>query len=199
MFRKFRARAAGLAALLACASAAQAEPFTGAGASFPAPLYQAWAQQYKALTGDELNYQAIGSGGGIRQIGAGTVDFGASDKPLQPADLAKAGLVQFPPWWAGWCPLCICRVGAGAIAADRRAAGRDLSGPYQALERSAPCAANPGLRLPPLPITVVHRSDGRAPPSSSPPAQVSPGWAHGVGASDLVRWPTGIGGRAMMA
>src|ERR1035437_3586340 len=102
MFRKF-ALAFGGAAILA--GAAQAENFTGPGATFPAPVYTAWAQAYKGATGNELNYQAIGSGGGIRQIKAKTVDFGASDKPLLPGDLNAAGLMQFPTVIGGDVPI----------------------------------------------------------------------------------------------
>jgi len=99
MFRKITLTlgAAGtLAAAGLLAGAAQADNFTGAGATFPAPVYTAWASGYKAATGNELNYQAIGSGGGIRQIKAKTVEFGASDKPLSASELAGAGLMQFP-------------------------------------------------------------------------------------------------------
>lgn len=198
MFRKFCARAAGLAALLACASAALAEPFTGAGASFPAPLYQAWAQQYKALTGDELNYQAIGSGGGIRQISAGTVDFGASDKPLQPADLARAGLVQFPTVVGGVVPIVhLPGVAPGQLRLTGALLGEIFLGHVKRWNDPRLTQVNPGLRLPPLPITVVHRSDGAGTTFifTSYLSQVSAGWAHGVGASDSVRWPTGIGGK----
>src|SRR5665213_1832902 len=94
-----------VAALLATGAAAQAADITGAGATFPAPIYSKWAEAYKAATGTGLNYQAIGSGGGIRQIQAKTVDFGASDKPLKLDDLNAAGLMQFPTVIGGVVPV----------------------------------------------------------------------------------------------
>ena len=104
MLKKF---AAGIAALAVAAvgAAAIAANISGAGATFPAPIYQKWAEAYKAATGNQLNYQAIGSGGGIKQIEANTVDFGASDKPLKPADLAANGLQQFPTVIGGVVPV----------------------------------------------------------------------------------------------
>jgi phosphate transport system substrate-binding protein len=130
--------------------------FYGGGRQLSAPLYQAWAQQYKALTGDELNYQAIGSGGGIRQIGAGTVDFGASDSPCSPPIWQRPGWCSFPPWWAGGAHCASAGVAPGQLRLTARCWARSFW-PYQALERSAPGAGQSGLRLPPLPITVVHR------------------------------------------
>src|SRR5512146_3123032 len=97
--------AAAAAALLASATLAQAATITGAGATFPAPVYAKWAEQYKAQSNNALNYQAIGSGGGIKQIEAKTVDFGASDKPLKPDDLEKNGLMQFPTVMGGVVPV----------------------------------------------------------------------------------------------
>src|SRR5512139_4219030 len=97
--------AMGAALIAGVATLAQAATISGAGATFPAPLYAKWAEAYKAQTGNSLNYQAIGSGGGIKQINAGTVDFGASDKPLKPDDLAAGGLVMFPTVIGGVVPV----------------------------------------------------------------------------------------------
>ena len=113
MFKKF---VIGFGAVATLAGAATAQTMTGAGATFPAPVYTAWAQAYKAATGSELNYQAIGSGGGIRQIKAKTVDFGASDKPLQAGELTAAGLIQFPTVIGGVVPIVnIPGVAAGQL------------------------------------------------------------------------------------
>src|SRR6195952_5700918 len=97
--------AAALSAVLMVGGAAQAADLTGAGATFPAPVYAKWAETYRAQTGVGLNYQAIGSGGGIKQIKAKTVDFGASDKPLKPDELAQSGLYQFPTVMGGIVPI----------------------------------------------------------------------------------------------
>src|SRR3984957_8058112 len=104
MLKKFAAGTAGVATA-AVGVAAVAANLSGAGATFPAPVYQKWAEAYRAATGNQLNYQAIGSGGGIKQIEASTVDFGASDKPLKPEDLAANGLQQFPPVIGGVVPV----------------------------------------------------------------------------------------------
>lgn len=183
---------------LACAVGAAAANISGAGASFPAPLYAKWAEAYRAETGIGLNYQAIGSGGGIKQIKARTVDFGASDKPLKPAELAQAGLYQFPTVMGGVVPVMNI---PGLRPGQLRLTGALLADIFLGRIRrwNAPqiAAVNPGLRMPNLPITVVHRSDGSGTSFlfTSYLAARSAEWAAQVGASDAVQWPTGLGGK----
>ena len=190
--------AAGLAAALALTSAASAAAISGAGATFPAPIYNKWAETYKAKTGNQLNYQAIGSGGGIKQIEANTVDFGASDKPLKPDDLEKNGLVQFPTVIGGVVPVVNL---PGYKPGQIRITGRVLADIYLGLIKrwNDPVIQswNPGVRLPNLPITVVHRSDGSGTTFlfTSYLSMVDPKWQSGPGASDAVNWPVGQGGK----
>jgi len=189
---------AALGAGLLCAATAQAADISGAGATFPAPLYAKWAETYKASTGVGLNYQAIGSGGGIKQIKAKTVDFGASDKPLKPEELAASGLYQFPTVMGGVVPIVnLPGIKPGQIKLTGALLGDIFLG--QVLKWNDPRIAklNPGVKLPPLPITVVHRSDGSGTSFlfTSYLTMKSPGWAAKVGASDAVSWPTGIGGK----
>jgi phosphate transport system substrate-binding protein len=184
--------------LTAAVGAVVAADLSGAGATFPAPVYAKWAETYRKQTGVGLNYQAIGSGGGVRQIKSRTVAFGASDKPLKPQELAEAGLVQFPTVIGGVAPV-VNLPGlqpnrlklSGAVLADiYRGAIRRWGDPRIA-------ALNPGLKLPNLPITVVHRADGSGTSFlfTSYLARKSPAWAKDVGAADAVEWPTGIGGK----
>ena len=171
---------------------------SGAGATFPAPLYAKWAETYKGQAGVGLNYQAIGSGGGIKQIKARTVDFGASDKPMKAEELQSTGLFQFPTVIGGVVPV----INAPGVQAGQI----KLSGPVLAsiflgevTKWSDPRIAqlNAGAKLPNLPITVVHRSDGSGTSFqfTSYLAQVSPAWKSKVGASDSVEWPVGLGGK----
>ncbi|MFZ5705688.1 MAG: phosphate ABC transporter substrate-binding protein PstS [Pseudomonadota bacterium] len=198
MFKKF-AGAIGAAVILAStASAAMAGAISGAGATFPAPLYAKWAEVYKASTGIGLNYQAIGSGGGIKQIKAKTVDFGASDKPLKPEELAASGLYQFPTVMGGVVPIVNL---PGVQPGQLKLSGALLADIFmgRVLKWNDPriVALNKGVKLPPLPITVVHRSDGSGTSFlfTSYLAMKNPTWASKVGASDAVSWPTGIGGK----
>jgi phosphate transport system substrate-binding protein len=179
-------------------SAAAGTALAGAGATFPAPLYSKWAAAYKAESGATLNYQAIGSGGGIKQIKSKTVDFGASDKPLKPEELDSAGLYQFPTVMGGVVPVVnIPGIQPGQLR---------LTGPLMAdiflgavTKWNAPqiVQLNPGVKLPNLPITVVHRSDGSGTSFlfTSYLSAVSPAWSQKVGASDSVSWPVGLGGK----
>ncbi len=187
---------AGVAALLA--SAAPAADITGAGATFPAPVYAKWAETYKASTGIGLNYQAIGSGGGIKQIKAKTVDFGASDKPLKPADLDAAGLYQFPTVVGGVVPIVnIPGISAGQIKLTGPMLAAIFYGQITKWDDPVIVKNNPGVKLPALPITVVHRSDGSGTSFlfTSYLSMKSAGWAGKVGASDSVNWPVGLGGK----
>jgi phosphate transport system substrate-binding protein len=183
---------------VALAGAAHAADISGAGATFPAPVYAKWAEAYKAQTGAGLNYQAIGSGGGIKQIEAKTVDFGASDKPLKPEDLQANGLYQFPTVMGGVVPVVNV---PGLQPGQLKLTGALLAQIYlgNVTKWSDPkiAALNHGVKLPNLPITVVHRSDGSGTSFlyTSYLSLVSPEWKTKVGASDSVQWPTGLGGK----
>ena len=190
--------ALGAALIGGLATAAQAADISGAGASFPAPVYSKWAEAYKAQTGRALNYQPIGSGGGIRQITANTVDFGATDKPLKPEDLALNNLIQFPTVIGGVVPVVNL---PGINSGQLKLTGPQLADIYRgAIKKwNDPLLArtNPGVKLPNLRITVVHRSDGSGTTFifTTYLAAKAPRWASEVGANDAVQWPMGIGGK----
>lgn len=187
-----------LGGLALAGGVAVADNITGAGATFPAPVYSAWAQSYHAASGNQVNYQAIGSGGGIRQIEAKTVDFGASDKPLQAAELNAHGLLQFPTVIGGIVPIVnIPGITAGQLKLSGPVLGEIFLGNIKAWDDARIHSLNPALRLPHLPITVVHRSDGSGTSFifTSYLSATDPNWAHGPGASDSVNWPTGLGGK----
>ncbi|CAN5272931.1 phosphate ABC transporter substrate-binding protein PstS [soil metagenome] len=171
---------------------------SGAGATFPAPVYAKWAEAYKAKTGVALNYQAIGSGGGIKQIKAKTVDFGATDKPLKPAEQEQAGLFQFPPVIGGVAPVVnLAGVGPGQLKITGPVLASIYLGDIKKWNDPQIAALNPGVNLPGTPITVVHRSDGSGTSFvfTSYLSKLSPGWAGRVGANDSVEWPAGQGGK----
>jgi len=171
---------------------------SGAGATFPAPLYAKWAEDYRAKTGVTVNYQAIGSGGGIKQIQARTVDFGASDKPLKPEDLDKDGLYQFPTVIGGVVPVVnLPGIQAGQIKLTGQLLGDIFLGNVKRWDAPQIAALNAGVKLPALPITVVHRSDGSGTSFlfTTYLALKNPTWKDKVGASDTVNWPTGLGGK----
>ncbi|ABQ67470.1 phosphate ABC transporter, periplasmic phosphate-binding protein [Rhizorhabdus wittichii RW1] len=192
------ALSAGLVLASGMVSAAHAANISGAGATFPAPLYAKWAETYKATTGIGLNYQAIGSGGGIKQIKAKTVDFGASDKPLKPDELAAAGLYQFPTVMGGVVPIVnLPGVKPGQIKMTGAVLADIFMGGIRKWNDPRIARLNPGVKLMPMPITVVHRSDGSGTSFlfTTYLAMKNPVWAKKVGASDAVSWPTGIGGK----
>lgn len=201
MFRKIAAVIA-LLGLAACGGGESGGNsgggITGAGATFPAPIYSKWAEAYQKAGNPALNYQAIGSGGGIKQIKVGTVDFGASDKPMSEADLKEAGLYQFPAIIGGVVPVVNV---PGVQPYQLRLSGALLAEIFlgKVKQWNAPeiAAINPGVALPKLPITVVHRSDGSGTSFlyTSYLTKVSPAWAKDVGANDAVNWPTGLGGK----
>jgi len=197
MLKKLAAGIAGVA-IAAVGVAAIAGNLSGAGATFPAPVYQKWAEAYKGATGNQLNYQAIGSGGGIKQIEASTVDFGASDKPLTPDVQAANGLQQFPTVIGGVVPVVnLPGIAPGGI----KITGGILSDIYRGVipywDDPHLTALNPGAKLPHEKITVVHRSDGSGTSFlyTSYLTMMGPSWAKDVGASDSVNWPAGIGGK----
>jgi phosphate transport system substrate-binding protein len=195
MFRKFAAVALAAAAFGGVALGAS---MSGAGATFPAPVYAKWAEMYRAATGNALNYQPIGSGGGIKQIKAKTVDFGASDKPLKPEELNASGLYQFPTVVGGVVPIVnLPGLQPGRLHLSGALLGAIFLGQINKWNDPHIAGMNRGLRLPNLPITVVHRSDGSGTSFlfTSYLSMRSQNWATRVGASDSVAWPTGLGGK----
>ncbi len=189
--------AAGLAltGMLATASAAS---ITGAGATFPAPVYAKWAEAYKAATGNTLNYQAIGSGGGIRQIKSKTVDFGATDDPLTGEELAKDQLVQFPAVVGGVVPVVnLPGVEPGKMVLTGELVGKLFSGAIAKWDDPAIKALNPDLKLPATAVTQVYRSDssGTTAVFTDYLAKASPDFKTKVGSGKTVNWPAGIGGK----
>src|SRR5579875_3221927 len=198
MLSKFVAALGGLAlgASLLASGTAQAAEISGAGATAPAPIYMKWAEAYRHATGVGLNYQPIGSGGGIKQIEAKTVEFGASDKPLAANELNQHGLLQFPTVIVGIVPVVnIPGVGPGHLRLNGPVLADIYEGAIKRWNDPRIAGLNPGLRLPGLPISVVHRSDGSGTTFlyTSYLSEVSPSWRGKVGASDSVAWPTGQG------
>ncbi len=192
-------RALATGALLATLWApAQAADISGAGATFPYPIYAKWAEAYKAKTGIGLNYQSIGSGGGIKQIKSKTVDFGASDMPLKPAELDEAGLVQFPMVMGGVVPVVnIKGVQPGQLKLDGTTLADIYLGKIKKWNDPAIAALNAGVSLPDQAIAVVHRSDGSGTTFifADYLSKVSKDWADKVGANTSVEWPVGLGGK----
>ena len=170
----------------------------GAGATFPYPVYSAWANEYNKVTGMKLNYQSIGSGGGIKQITERTVDFGASDKPLTPEELAKDNLLQFPAVIGGVVLVVnIPGVKAGELKLDSDAVCKIYMGNIKNWGDAKIRKLNPELNLPQSDITVVRRSDGSGTTSifTDYLSGVCPAWKEKVGSGTSVNWPVGIGGK----
>ncbi len=185
-------------ALSVGAGSAAAADITGAGATFPYPIYAKWAAAYKKATGTGMNYQSIGSGGGIKQISAKTVDFGASDKPLKPEDLSKGGLMQFPAIMGGVVPVINVKgIGPGQVKLTGALLGDIYLGKVKKWNDPAVQAVNPGVSLPNKAISVVHRSDGSGTTFlfTNYLSKVSSAWKSAVGAGTAVKWPTGVGGK----
>ncbi|MFL6672971.1 MAG: phosphate ABC transporter substrate-binding protein PstS [Massilia sp.] len=187
-----------VAASAAFAVSAQAADITGAGATFPYPIYAKWAEMYKKASGNGLNYQSVGSGAGIKQIKAKTVDFGASDMPLPADELNQAGLFQFPAIMGG----VVTVVNLDGIAPGQL----KLTGPVIAdiylgkvTKWNAPeiAALNPGVKLPASDITVVHRADGSGTSFlfTDYLSKSSPDFKSKIGAGTAVKWATGVGGK----
>ena len=180
------------------ASGAWAQEATGAGASFPAPLYAKWASDYHKATGVKLNYQSVGSGAGLRQIEAKTVDFGASDAPLSDADLAKKGLVQFPTVVGGVVPVVnIKGIASGQIRLSGQVLGDIYLGKITHWNDAALKALNPGVPLPDAAIAPVRRADGSGTSFifTNYLSKVNAEWKSKVGEGTAVNWPTGAGGK----
>jgi len=190
---------AGTAAMMALATfIAHAVDLTGAGASFPYPLYARWAAAYHQKTGDRVNYQSIGSGGGQQQIIARTVDFGATDDPMSPEELQKHDLLQFPAVIGGTVPIVhIDGIEAGALKLTGPLLADIYLGKVKRWNDPAIADINPGLALPAAAIIVIHRSDGSGTTYTWTDylSRVSPEWKEHVGAGKAVRWPTGQGGK----
>lgn len=198
MIHAFKSRAA--VAMLAASSVftASAADVTGAGASFIYPVMSKWSADYAKATGNKVNYQSIGSGGGIAQIKAATVDFGSSDAPLKPEELAAAGLAQFPSVIGGVVPVVnIAGVAPGALKLDGPTLASLFLGRIKTWNDPAIAALNPGLTLPSAKVTIVHRSDGSGTTFNfvNYLSKVSPEWKSKVGEGTSVTWPAGIGGK----
>jgi len=194
----FKSRAA--VAVLAASSvfAANAADVTGAGASFIYPVMSKWSSDYSTATGKKVNYQSIGSGGGIAQIKAATVDFGSSDAPLKPEELAAAGLAQFPSVIGGVVPVInVAGIAPGALKLDGPTLANIFLGKIKTWNDPAIAALNPGVKLPDGKITVVHRSDGSGTTFNfvNYLSKVNPEWKSKVGEGTSVQWPVGIGGK----
>lgn len=171
---------------------------TGAGATFPYPIYGKWAHAYNQITGVRLNYQSIGSGGGIKQIKAKTVDFGASDAPLKPAELDKWGLVQFPMIMGGVCPVVNLKgIAPNQIRLTPQLLANLFLGKIKFWDDPAILAVNPGMELPHRQVTVVHRADGSGTTwiFTNYLSKISTTWKSQVGNGKSVQWPIGVGGK----
>ena len=178
--------------------AAASATISGAGATFPGPLYTKWGEDYKATGGAELNYQAIGSGAGINQIKAKTVDFGASDKPMKPADLDANGLYQFPTVMGGVVPIIsLAGVTSGQLKLTGDVLAKIYLGKITKWNDPAIKALNAGLTLPGSVIVVVHRAEGSGTSFlfTSYLAGANAEWATKVGGNDTVQWPVGVGAK----
>src|SRR5215204_1874250 len=188
--------AAALSAVLA--GPAPAAEISGAGATFPYPIYAKWADAYKKETGIGMNYQSIGSGGGIKQIQAKTVTFGATDMPLTPAQLQKDGLIQFPTVIGGDVPVAnLDGFKSGDLKLDGPTLAKIFLGEIKTWNDPAIQKLNASVKLPSQPIVVVHRSDGSGTTFiwTDYLSKVSADWKSKVGANTAVEWPVGIGAK----
>ncbi len=198
MFKRYLTAILAAASLTSAGAAAQAADISGAGATFPAPVYAKWAETYRGQTGNRLNYQAIGSGGGIRQITAGTVDFGATDKPLKPDDLTTNGFSMFPTVIGGVVPVMnLPGIKSGQVKLTGPQIADIFRGVIKKWNDPLLVKTNPGVALPNMPITVVHRSDGSGTTFvfTTYLSMKAAHWASEVGANDAVKWPVGLGGK----
>ncbi|MBB3221786.1 MULTISPECIES: phosphate ABC transporter substrate-binding protein PstS [Pseudoduganella] len=187
----------GASAAVAFTTAAAAD-MTGAGATFPYPIYAKWAEQYKASTGNGLNYASVGSGAGIKQIKAKTVDFGASDMPLKAEDLDEAGLMQFPAIMGGVVTVVnLPGITPGQLKLTGQVVGDIFLGKITKWNDPAIATLNAGVKLPDDDITVVHRADssGTSFLFTDFLSKTNPEFKSKVGANSAVKWPTGVGGK----
>ena len=187
-----------LATCSALSIAAAAADITGTGATFPYPIYAKWAEEYKKVSGTGLNYQSIGSGGGIKQIKAKTVDFGASDMPLKAEELNADGLMQFPAIMGGVVPVVHLD---GVVPGQLKLTGQVVADIYlgKITKWNAPeiVSLNSGIKLPAEDITVVHRADGSGTSFlfTDYLSKSNPDFKAKVGSGTAVKWPTGVGGK----
>lgn len=192
-------KAAGLAVAMAGSMGlATAQEVTGAGATFPAPVYAKWADAYNKASGVRINYQSVGSGAGLRQIRGKTVDFGASDMPLKDDELSKDGLVQFPTVIGGVVPVVnIPGIQPGQIKLDGKVLGDIYLGKITKWTDPAIAALNGGVKLPDAAIAVVRRADGSGTSFlfTNYLSKVNSDWKDKVGEGTAVNWPTGAGGK----
>ncbi|MEJ2646682.1 MAG: phosphate ABC transporter substrate-binding protein PstS [Gammaproteobacteria bacterium] len=203
MFKQLAKGTVAAAALLSVgfmgtASAGGVSQISGAGATFPYPVYAKWADAYAKQTGVKMNYQSIGSGGGIKQIKAKTVDFGASDAPLKPSELQEAGLMQFPMIMGGVVPVVnLPGIRSGELKLSNELLADIFLGKIKTWNDSRIAKENPGVKLPNKQITVVHRSDGSGTTwiFTNFLSKVSSDWKSQVGNNKSVAWPTGVGGK----
>jgi phosphate transport system substrate-binding protein len=189
---------AGLLAFAFTPALVLAQDVTGAGATFPAPVYAKWADAYNKATGARINYQSVGSGAGIRQIKAKTVDFGASDMPLTDEELAKDGLIQFPTVIGGVVPVVnIKGIAPGQIKLTGEVLGDIYLGKITKWNHAALTALNPGVPLPDADISVVRRADGSGTSFifTNYLSKVNAEWKAKVGEGTAVNWPIGAGGK----
>ena len=185
-------------ALASAGMVANAAEITGAGASFVFPAMSKWSADYNKATKNKVNYQSIGSGGGIAQIKAATVDFGSSDAPLKPGDLAASGLAQFPSVMGAVVPIVnIPGLKQGQVKLTGPIIADIFLGKITKWNDPAIAAVNPGVAFPSLKITVVHRSDGSGTTFNfvNYLSKVSLDWRNKVGEGTAVKWPTGVGGK----
>jgi|SRR5271169_1794226 len=187
-----------LAVMLSFAQVEAAQTINGAGATFPYPVYGAWAFDYEKVTGVKLNYQSIGSGGGVRQITERTVDFGASDDPSQPDQLQKEKLFQFPAVIGGVVPVANLEgIKAGQLKLDSNTICKIFLGEIKIWNDDSIKKMNPGLKFPQGEITVVYRSDGSGTTAiyTHYLSETCPAWKEKVGEGKSVKYPVGIGGK----
>ena len=198
MFKSTQARAVTLAIAALLTSGAQATDITGAGSSFVFPVLSKWSAAFHDKTGNEVNYQSIGSGGGVAQIKAATVDFGASDAPLKAEDLQQFGLGQFPVVIGGIVPVInVEGVKAGQLKLSGNVLAEIYLGNIKTWNDAAIAKLNPSLKLPATQITVVHRADGSGTSFNFTNflSKVNNDWQTKVGFSTTPTWPTGVGGK----
>lgn len=198
LFRSLAAAGVVVAGLGAALTATLAADISGAGATFPYPVYAKWAEAYKKETGNGLNYQSIGSGGGIKQITARTVTFGASDMPLKPEDLDKNGLIQFPTVMGGIVPVVnLDGISSGDLTIDGPTLAKIYLGEIKTWNDPAIAKLNPNAKLPAQAIALVHRSDGSGTTFifTNYLSKVSADWKGKVGSATAVEWPAGIGAK----
>src|SRR6186713_1406245 len=188
--------AAGVVAAAAIAYPAIAIDISGAGATFPYPIYAKWADAYKKETGSGMNYQSIGSGGGIKQIKAKTVTFGATDAPLKGEELEKDGLVQFPMVMGGIVPVInVDGIKPGDLTLDGPTLAKLFLAEIKSWDDPAIAKLNPNVKLPKQAIAIVHRSDGSGTTFNFAYylAEANADWKSKVGVNTALQWPAGIG------